>query len=462
MSTSLIETELNTIIEKSCDTILITDSKGVILNASPNFFSTYGYDYDKVIGVSVYQLEEEKVLYPSVTSLVIKYQKEMQIMQTTLAGHSIFTKAIPIFDSSHKLIKVISFSDDFTNMKLIRDEYEKLQKKVFKKNIKKKMSSEEERYGIKFISKTIEDIFELLQRISAFDTNILLLGESGSGKTLFASKIHAMSCRKSKPFIEVSCGAIPDNLFESEFFGYEAGAFTGAQQQGKPGLIEQADQGTLFLDEVSELPLLIQTKLLKVLQDKRLTRIGGTREKQIDFRLITATNKSLDELVQKGEFRLDLYYRINVIPVYIPALRDHREDIPILIQHFLEQLNQRYQQKKQLDPIVEKQLIHYQWPGNIRELKNVLERLYVTCKADILSLDHQIQEIKFTPGVNKEDQDPNELVDYSVLLLPEALALLEKNMMTKAKETCNSTYAMSRYLGISQPSVVRKLQKHKL
>ena len=452
--------EVDLIVAKSHDTILITDAKGIILNVSPNFYAIYGRDPSQLIGVSVYQLQDEKVFSPSICALVLEHKKEMQVMQKTASGSFVMAKAVPLFDHNNELVKVISFSDDFSGVKVLSDEYKNLQEQMVKKNQNQSSFDNKSKYGVPFISKAIGRVFDLLQRIAVFETSIMLLGESGSGKTLFANKVHEMSRRHKGRIIEVSCGAIPENLFESEFFGYEAGAFTGASKEGKLGLIEQAHQGTLFLDEVSELPMLMQTKLLKVLQDKKLTRIGGIRERYIDFRLVSASNKNLDTLVAEGKFRLDLYYRLNVIPVKIPPLRDHKEDIPLLTEHFLLQLNQRYQQDKSIDPMLLVQFVHYHWPGNIRQLKNILERLYVTSLSNVLEPDHSILEV----ALGSQPPLPSIVTPYieNRLLLPEAMAQLEKKILQQARAQYSTTYAMAKSLGISQPSVVRKLKKHHL
>ncbi len=233
-----------------------------------------------------------------------------------------------------------------------------------------------ERYDFKNIIGKSEAMTALLQqvnRVAPIDSNIFLSGESGTGKELIAKAIHAASSRKGKPFIEVNCAAIPENLFESELFGYEKGAFTGAVRSSK-GLFAQADGGTIFLDEIGDMPLPIQAKFLRVLQEKRFHPLGSERSLQVDVRLITATNKNLEKEVQEGRFREDLYYRIHVIPLRIPPLRERKEDIPLLAEHFIRKFSERMNKKVEgLSPSALRRLMLHDWPGNVRELENVME-----------------------------------------------------------------------------------------
>ena len=238
---------------------------------------------------------------------------------------------------------------------------------------------------------------ELATRIATSNSTVLLTGESGTGKELFAQAIHGMSTRKNNPFIAVNCAAIPGELFESELFGYEPGAFSGAKKEGKPGKIELAMNGTLFLDEISELPYEAQGKLLRVLQEKEVERVGGTVSKHIDIRIIAATNRDLGKLVEEGKFRQDLYYRLYVFDLTIPSLRERREDILPLAYYFIDYFNEKFDlEVKYIDPKLQEWILNYDWPGNVRELKAFIERGMNIVDGDTLSMD----DIYFsTPGV---------------------------------------------------------------
>ena len=235
-------------------------------------------------------------------------------------------------------------------------------------------------------SPRMKELFEMLSMVAPTDATILLLGESGTGKEIVANAIHQNSQRMEMPYVKVSCAALPETLLESELFGHEKGAFTGAMSK-KKGRFELADNGTIFLDEIGEMSLLTQTKILRVLQEMEFESVGGTKTIQVDVRIITATNKDLDEEVRKGRFREDLYYRLNVVPITIPPLRERKEDIPILVEHFF----RIYREKNRrtitgFEPRVMDAFIRYPWPGNVRELENIVERTVIMCRGDMISI----------------------------------------------------------------------------
>ena len=233
-------------------------------------------------------------------------------------------------------------------------------------------------------SAPMKEILSFLQHVSGMDSTVLLTGETGSGKEVLARFIHNHSPRKENLFLPLNCGAIPDNLVESELFGYEPGAFTGASKSGKAGVFELADGGTLFLDEIGEMPLLMQSRLLRVLENNEVTRIGAGHPVKVDVRIITATNRDLRQMCEDGEFRWDLYYRLNIISAQIPPLRERRDDIKPLAEHFLHMFNKKYRSKKILPRQTIDRLCEYDWPGNVRELRNIIERMFMTSKTDFL------------------------------------------------------------------------------
>lgn len=456
--------ELNAILENSRGNIIIADANSIVLRASTNNASIYGLQQKALIGASLATLENEGILNPSVSMQVIRTGKEAHLLQQTVQGRILMAEGYPVFDDQQKLYRVISFATDHTEIQLLRKEYEWLQSQ-FMQPAEKATSPAKGFLKLPSRSPVIEKIYTLLERVSTSDASILFLGESGVGKTAFSKLVHDLSDRSQGPFIEVNCSTIPESLFESEIFGYAPGAFTGANKKGKAGLIEQADGGTLFLDEIGELPLAMQSKLLSVLQDGKLHRVGSNKSQLINFRLISATNQNLKQHVTDGSFRLDLFYRINVIPIIIPSLRDRIEDIPLLLDHILDRLNQRYGENKMLSNTLRQQFIVNDWPGNIRELENTMERSYLASAGDTL------QPFDDFSSIGHEDQSTIAQGNEDIQIMPvkigsrslnEALDIVEKQLIEDALQHCKGTYELARYLGISQPTASRKLKKHGL
>ncbi|MFJ7992884.1 sigma-54 interaction domain-containing protein [Peribacillus frigoritolerans] len=464
MYDDMLEEELNKIIETSNNNILITDQDGIILYSNPKLWEIYGMKSDSYIGTSVYQLESEGLLAPSINAIVLKEKKAKRIMQETKTGHVVMSTGYPIFNKEGRLVRVISYGQDQTEILQLQDQFEQLQRKVkgYQTEVEDLREKELDYHYLIARSNETKHILKTIHNVSKTDATILLLGPSGVGKSTFARAVHDQSNRKKEPFIEVNCSTIPESLFESEIFGYEPGSFTGANKQGRQGLIEQADSGTLFLDEIGELPLAMQAKLLKVLQEKMIKRIGGKKENHINFRLVAATNQDLKEMVSQGKFRLDLFYRLNVIPIQIPALHERKEDIPLLIQHYLEKTNDKYQKFKKIHPSTYEVLTHYHWPGNIRELENLIERLILTIEEPIIFPEHLPQSItgQVAPPEDSTflaiEQECEENFD-----LKKTLEKVERQLIAKALKKCKTTYEMAEHLGISQPTVIYKLKKYK-
>lgn len=451
---------LHAIVERSNNSFGITDANGVLLHVSPRFVSIYGGELGDYIGHSVYELERAGVIAPSVSALVLRERREQQVMQRTTLGRAVLAQAFPVLGTDGEVERVVSVSFDLTDLESLRGEYLSLQKDLIAANSDEQGSASTEIQGVRFRSTAVRSICGLIRRVAATDANVLMLGETGVGKTLFARELHRLSGRRSGKMVDLNCSAIPEHLFEAELFGYEAGAFTDARRGGKPGLIEEAAGGTFFLDEIGELPLPIQPKLLKVLQDRRVRRVGGTQDRAVDFRLVAATNSDLKAAVDNGDFRPDLYYRLNVIPIRIPPLRERRDDLNELVDHFWNALSRRHRLRKTLDSEVRSRLQGYDWPGNVRELENVLERL-------MLASDKRLVTAEIANEVIPDAMD-KVAVDSAVPqvrtqeTLPSALARVEREMLQNAKDRSRSTYEMARVLGISQPTVVRKLRKHGL
>ncbi|OLO06814.1 histidine kinase [Salinicola sp. MH3R3-1] len=462
---------LETLVQTAQDHLFIVDSDGHILDVSPGSVAVYGLRRDELRATTVQALQASGVLSPSVSLEVIRSGQPAQIMQRTGTGRQVIAEAFPVY-ANGELIRVISRSRDLTDLQLLQDEYALLQRR-FAEHLKRHhepAGDEEAAVGELVVkSRIMREMVHLLKRSAPTDATVLMLGESGVGKTAFARQLHRWSRRCEGDFVDVNCAAIPESLFESEMFGYQPGAFSGASRQGKAGLLEQAHGGTLFLDEIGELPLSMQSKLLKVIQDGSLMRLGDTQSRQVDFRLVVATNQDLIKRVEEGTFRLDLYYRLNVIPVTLPPLRDRREDIRGLAERHLEQLNRRYGQDKVLHPGAWAELMSNDWPGNIRELENWLERAWLSAEGNVVGAPaSNLADAAITPndsaGVESEvEGDPA----MNAVLAPEqglkaAMAAHERRILEALVATHRTTYALAARLGISQPSVVRKLKRHHL
>ncbi|MCL6444662.1 MAG: sigma 54-interacting transcriptional regulator [Alicyclobacillus sp.] len=295
-----------------------------------------------------------------------------------------------------------------------------------------------------------------IDRVAHSSATVLLTGESGVGKEMVAREIHRRGVRAAGPFVKLNCGAIPENLLESELFGYERGAFTGADPKGKIGYFVSAHRGILFLDEITELPYPLQAKLLRVIQDREVTPLGGLRPQKVDIQIIAATNRNLQRLVSDGQFREDLYYRINVVPIHIPPLRERREDIPALISHFLRKFNVRYERNVSLDQGAIERLKQYSWPGNVRELENVMERLVILAESDVVDENILDDIVPYQQYIGS-----NKLVVTEVLPLRDTLESVEEQLILLAMRQYQSISGAARALGISQPTMSRKYHEIK-
>lgn len=305
-------------------------------------------------------------------------------------------------------------------------------------------------------AKEMRRIFQTGVRVASSQVSVMILGESGVGKDVLAKFIHQNSPRANGNFIHVNLGAIPQSLFESQLFGYEPGAFTGASKHGKTGLIQLAHGGTLFLDEVGELPLEIQVKLLQVVQDKEVRKIGGDKPVAVDVRIISATNRNLQQMVDAGTFRLDLFYRLNVVEIHVPPLRERREDIPLMAIHFLNTFNREYNASKALSPEVLNAFRRYAWPGNVRELRHVIESLVVTANDAVISAESLPPEFFDAYHAKKT----NIRFDPKGMGLKKAVADLEIHLIQEAIKEHGTAIAAAKYLGIDGSTLAKKRQKY--
>ena len=444
--------ELDTILDSIHDDILITDGNGKILKVSRSFENVYGIKEEDILGETVFEMEKQGIFKPSVIARVLQTNEKVTMRQRNNRERELIVTALPVRNENGEIIKVVSFTRDLTDFLNLQEQYSELESRIEKytAEIEELRNKSMDLKGIVAKSPKSQDILRTIRRIAPFDANVLLTGESGVGKNMYARLIHKESSRAEHPFIEINCGAIPENLLESELFGYEGGSFTGANKEGKIGLIELAQNGTLFFDEIVEMPLNLQVKLLNFIQNKTIKRVGGTRDIPVDFRLIAASNKDFKQQIKEKKFREDLYYRLNVITIDIPPLRQRREDIVPLTFFFNDKNNRHYGLSKSFSQKAFEKIVAYDWPGNIRELENFVERILLTTE------NQMIEERDLPVYMNQETEGIKELYGGR---LSEAVEALEEHMVCKAYEKYGTTVGVAEALGISQPTAVRKIRK---
>lgn len=447
--------EFNAILNSSHDGIHITDGTGVTLFFNDACERIEGIKKEDIMGKNMKDMVDKGLYSQSVALKVLETGKPTTVIQK-VNGIDIMASGTPIY-SKGKISKVVINSRDITELNNIRESLilAENEKRVFKAELD--ILRQEKNLEDKFFTSNIKmkQILTLTLKIALVDSTVLIQGESGVGKGVLSKFIHDNSKRKNEAFIKIDCGAIPENLLESELFGYEKGAFTGADKEGKLGLIELANGGTLFLDEIGELPFNLQAKLLQVIQDRQFYRIGGKKRISVDIRIIAATNKNLEEMVKENTFRKDLFYRLNVIPINVPPLRERKEDIVPFVYKLIQKLNSKYNLNKTVSSEALNILQEYSWPGNIRELENIIERVFVT------SLDEVIQPYDI-PDNLFNDYLNNDSINISNLSLKKLLDNYEKKILLTAKKQCSNTLEMSEKLEIDRSTIRRKLKKHNI
>ena len=435
------------------DDMMLSDAEGVILWVSENYEKNFGFAHGSIVGKSAFDLEQDGTFDPCITAEVLRQKKKITTTQTINRVHkNVMTVGIPLFDKAGALKYAVCFNTvSMEQINVIQQNYRNLQ------NSLQQYTQEIAELRIRATSTSIvvksaamQRLWTLIQNTANTKANILITGETGVGKSAIAKAIHNMSSRANGPFIEVNCAVLHENLIESELFGYEKGAFTGAASGGKIGKIELANHGTLFLDEIGELPHHIQSKLLQLLQEKTIERLSGTRRIELDFRLLVATNRNLEEEVQRGLFRSDLFYRLNVIRIHIPPLRQRPEDILPLAHQFLERFCGEYGKQLALSPRFVAFLEQYPWPGNVRQLENLMERLVITAQDPIL--DVTALPVEFTGGDTP--------LPAPTGTLAERMDAFEGQIIRDSYRRCGTTVAVAKELGISQATAARKIAKY--
>lgn len=442
-------------IENSYDAMTIADSDGRLLLVNPAFERIMGIKKSEALSRTIQDLTNEGITDASAALKAFETGKEETVIINTSSGRQVLSTGVPFYDHNGKIIRVYCNIRDVTELNYLRQKYEQSQRLASKYLFELLEFKKGKPFKFVAHSKKIKLMLETVYRIAIVDSTVLILGESGVGKDLVARIIHEASLRNdSGSFIKINCAAIPADLLESELFGYEGGAFTGANKDGKAGYFEIADKGTIFLDEIGELPKKLQVKLLAVIQDQKITRIGGVKEKDVDVRIIAATNRDLEEMVRQGDFREDLFYRLNVVPIIIPPLRERREDIPFLIVHYTEIFNQKYNREVKFSKEVIELLYKYNWPGNVRELANLVERVVVTSQESVIKLE-LIPNKYFARTQNPAETESN------FESLSDAVEKYELKLVKSTLEFCKTREEAASKLGISLSGLSRRIRRLK-
>lgn len=440
--------------------VYITDGEGTTLLVNDESCKTGGLTRSEVMGINMRTLEESGFIKESITLKTLASHKEEHMIQDLGDGGKVYATSHPIFHDG-KIDLVVTTERDITEMETLKDllkEKEQTTKKYEEEIEYLKNRSIALKGNVIATDMKSRLLLKSALRVAKLDTTVLLTGESGTGKEVFANLIYKNSDRVGKPFIKVSCAAIPENLIETEFFGYVKGAFTGADSNGKRGFFELANSGTLFLDEIGDIPIHLQSKLLRVLQEREVIRVGGSTPIPLDIRLIAATKVNLLNAVERGTFREDLYYRLNVVPLEIPPLRERKQDIRTLAENFVYANNRHYKLIKRLTIEAIEALEKYDWPGNVRELQNVIERSIISFDGDEIT-KFQIERLLYpkAAGAFIPEAEPR-----SGITIDEMIAEYERNILEGSLEKHKNASQAANALGMNKSTMSRRMSKYGL
>lgn len=436
--------KLKSIIEASYDGIIVVDEHSIVQMVNSSYFRLQN-SLQEPNGKSLSEIPLE--CCPQINKVFQEVLEKRKVVFDRFRGKNFSELAItgsPVLDEQDHPTLVVIGLRDYTELNKL-----KLQSARYSQELKSLRTKDQKE--LIFHDKAMELVVQKVLRVAEVDSTVLLTGESGVGKEVIARTIHHSSTRAEGPFIEINCGAIPENLLESELFGYEKGAFTGANKEGKPGMMELANGGTLLLDEVGDLPLALQVKLLRALQEQEIYRIGGRTAIKLDVRILAATNKDLEKMIEEKKFREDLFYRLNVVPIHIPPLRERKNDILPLAMHFLERFNHKYNFQKLFSSEVFKLFEKYAWPGNIRELANLVERLVIMSEQDSIYPDQ-------LPDAFLKQQTASSLqieID-KIIPLKEAREQVETELIIRAFKEYGSLRRAGEVLGVAHSTLLRK------
>lgn len=443
--------------------IIITDGNGTIIWGNDYYSQLAGFDIKDYIGQDIRIISRKNLVTLTGPTLIDQaLEKKGELTETVVYPSKDFiaTTLKPVYDTDGSLQYMVYSITNCSNSIRMQEELTHLSARnlALESQLNEMLTDSLISRDIIVSDVRMRELYKIASRLANVDASVMILGESGVGKDVYAKFIHAISNRKNKNFIHVNLGAIPKSLFESELFGYEPGAFTGASRTGKAGLIELANDGTLFLDEIGELDLDIQAKLLQVVQERCVRRIGSSHTVPLNIRIISATNRNLEDMVQSGQFRLDLYYRLNVIPVEIPPLRERITEIPLLVNSFLEHYNEKYHCKKTINTAAMDILLAHSWPGNIRELRHLIENLVVITSTDTIT--PQELPLSFLRSQSGGIAHMAETVLNSSLNLKDATSMLEKRIITEALQQYSTTTAAAEAMGIDISTLSKKRKRY--
>lgn len=449
---------LQTIFDRSADGLMICDADGIILKLNPAAEVLNGVKLSEVLGKDVRALVKERRINRSVTQEVLETKRQVSVVQTTPGSkYMLLVTGTPVFDDQHNIVFVVVNERDISLIEGMRKQlaFARQESDKIKDELTGLSLLELKNNNIVAESDSMKHTMGLALKLAAIKaSNILIQGESGTGKGLLAKFIHQHSRGSKKPFVQINCAALPENLLEAELFGYEKGAFTGASEEGKLGLFELACGGTIFLDEIGDMSMGVQAKLLKCLDDNEIMPIGGIAPKRIDCSIIAATNRNLDNRTLNKKFRLDLLHRLNTFTLSIPPLRNRPEDILELVRIYLKKYNKKYNRRAKIGYKAFNSLQTYAFPGNVRELINIIKQAIVMCDGRLLD-DYLVNALsKIIPAQPKAPP-----IKESTRLADKIWAV-ENEMLMQAALQCRTTREAALFLGISQPSVVRKFKRH--
>lgn len=448
--------KLDAIIDSSFDGLWICDGDGRVVRINRASEKLNDIKAEQVVGKTMQTLIKEGFIDRSVTLEVVKNRTAITAIQRLKNGRQLLVTGNPVFDEHGNLDRVVVNERDMTNLIHLRNELEESRALASRyRSELNQMANQQELLSTAVIqSEVMRRAFGRAMKVAEVDSTVLIRGASGVGKGYFANFIHRASPRRDGPFVRVDCGAIPNALIESELFGYEKGAFSGALSSGKIGLLELAEGGAVFLDEIGDLPLSVQVKILRFLDDNEIVRVGGTKFKRLNVRVIAATHRDLEAMVSEGVFRKDLFFRLNVIPLHIPELRERADDIPPLVGYFLDHFNKKYGTQKSVTQRAMDCLRRYPFAGNIRELSNIVEQLAVLSSSDCIEMEDLPDHIRAVGAITQACPVTQEWN------LEKAVRLAESIVIRRALKRCGSQRKAARLLGINQSTLARKVKRY--